>query len=140
MTYKDHQLAHSALDVQDIGALNANNAALESKRWQQNVRAVVLDDLAHLVQALEDDGVNLGVSDHDRLHEDLGGHDKIVQTLLCAQDGLGALTRDVDEVVGPPRCTLGRVTEQPGERRWEVDGGARGRLNHLDVLAATAAD
>ena len=52
-TYQLHQLAHSALDVQDVCALNADEAALEAERGQQNVRAVSLDDLTDLIEALE---------------------------------------------------------------------------------------
>ena len=123
--------------MENVSALHAHDASLDAEWWHQDVRAVVLDDLAHLVEALEQDGVQLSVSDHNGLHEDLCLHDQVVQTLLGAQNAFRVLTGDVDQVV---RSALGpgrRVAEQAGERRREVDGRAGGRLDDLDVLAAT---
>lgn len=126
--------------MENIGALDAHDTTLQSQGRQKNVGAVVLDDLAHLVKTLEQDRIQLGVRHHHRLHEDFGGHDQVMQALLGTQDGLGALSRDVNQVI---RAALGlgrRVAEQAREGRGEVDGRARGRLNQLDILAPSAAD
>lgn len=138
--YKDHQFAHSALDVQDICALNSDHAALNSERWQQDVGAIIVDDLTDLIQSFKQDGVELGVCDHDGFHEHLGRHDKIVETLLRTQNAFRGFTRDVDKIIGSPLSAGRRVAKQTRKWRWEVDGGPGGRLDHLDVLAPTAAD
>lgn len=82
--------------MQDVGALNSDNASLNAERREQDVRAVVLDDLAHFVEAFEQNGIKLGVCDHDRLDKHFGGHYKIVQTLLSTENTLRVLSRDVD--------------------------------------------
>jgi hypothetical protein len=87
-TYECHQLAHSALDMQDIGALDSDNTTLDAQRGQQNVGAVVFDDLANFVKALEQNGIKLGISHHDGLHKDFGRHDEIMQALLGTKDAL----------------------------------------------------
>src|SRR5690348_3910179 len=99
--------------MQNVGALDADNASLNAKRGQQDIGAVVLDYFAHLVQSLEQDGVKLGVGYHDGLDEDLGGHDKIMQTGLGTKNRLGVLSSDVDEVIGPSLGTWRRVSEEP---------------------------
>jgi len=138
--YKNHQFTHSALDVQDIGALDSDHASLDAEWRQQDVRAIVLDDLAHFVETLKQDRIQLSVSHHDRLHEDFGGHDKIVQALLRTNDGLGGFTCNIDQIIWPALSTRGRVAEQARKGRREVDGGSSGRLDHLDVLASAPTD
>jgi hypothetical protein len=84
--YKNHQFAHGALNMQDICALDSDHTPLDTEWRQQDVGAIVLDDLSHLVKAFEENGIELGVSHHDRLHKDLCRHDEIMQALLGTQN------------------------------------------------------
>lgn len=77
-THECHQFAHGTLNMQDISALNTDNTALDTERWEQNVGAVILDDLAHFVETLQQNGIELGVSHHHWLHKHLCGHDKVM--------------------------------------------------------------
>lgn len=126
--------------MQDIGALDANNTSLDTEWREQDIRAIVLNDLAHFVKALKQNGIKLGVSYHHWLHKHLGGHDKIMQSLLRTQDTLRVFTCDVYQIVWSSLCARGCVSKQSRERRREVDGGSCSRLDDLDVLASAAAD
>jgi hypothetical protein len=70
--------------MKNIGTLDSDHTSLDTERRQQDIGAIVLDDLAHLVKTLEQNSIELGVSHHDGLHKDLCRHDKIVQALLGA--------------------------------------------------------
>lgn len=82
LSYESHQLAHGALDMENIGTLDADHTALHAKGRQKDIGTVVLNDLAHLVKTLKNYGIELGVGDHDGLHKDLCRHDQVMQTLL----------------------------------------------------------
>ena len=139
-SYENHQFANGALDMQDISALDSNHTSLYPKWWQQDVRAIVLNNLAHLVQSFEQNCIKLSISNHHWLHKDLGGHDKIMQALFGTNDALGSFSRNIHQVIWSSLSTRGRIPKESGEWWWEVNSSVGGRFDHLDVLAATAAN
>jgi hypothetical protein len=124
--------------MQDIRALYTNNTALESKRGEQDVRTIVLNDLAHFVKSLEQYSVQLGIRHHDRLDKNLGRHNQVMKPLLCAQDAFRALSRNINQVFGSTCSTWRRIAKYAGEGWWEVDGCPSSRLNQLDVLTSAS--
>ena len=134
-----HDLTDSPLDVQNIRCLYAEHAACVSKRRKKHIGAVRLDDLANLVQTLQQDVVDLAGSDVHILDKRLGCHDQVVKSLLCLQDVIHCVSRDDDLVSSTQR---NRARRRVAKHRWEhgreVDRSAGGGLDHLDVAAVTA--
>lgn len=139
-SYESHELTHGALDMKNIGSLNTDNATLHAQRRQEDVGAIVLDDLAHFVKAFENDGIKLCVCHHDGLHKYLGRHDQIMKALLGPKNAFRVLTSDVDQIIRTSLRAGGSITEKAGEGRGKVNRGPGGRLDQLDVLASPSAD
>lgn len=139
-TYQSHDLAYGALDMQSFAALDPDHVALACKRREQDVGAVCLENLADLVEAREENAVNLGRRDSDILHVQSNARNGLMELLLSQFNGLRAFSRDEDirwvSAAGSRRA----VTVHLRERRWEVDGGAGGRLDELYVLPVAAAN
>lgn len=53
-----------------------------SKVRQQNVRSILFDNLANLVQTLQEDVIDFASRDGNVLDERLGRQDQVMQTLL----------------------------------------------------------
>jgi hypothetical protein len=138
-TYKGHDLADGALDMETFVALDANKSLAGSNRREQHIAAIGLKNLANLVQAVEEDAVNLGGGDGDVLHVDPGAGDGVVNLLLGHGDGLFALAGDEDVGGIAALGVGGAVAVHLREGRGEVDGGAGGGLDELDVLALASA-
>jgi len=93
-----HDFTNSPLNVQNIRCLYAENTAGVAERRQKHVGAVGLNDLANLVQTLQQDVVDLAGSDVHILYKCLGCHDQIMESLLCLQDVIHCVSRDDDLV------------------------------------------
>ena len=63
---------------------------------KQDIRPVLLDDFANLVQALKEDVVNFAGRDCHILDKGLGGQNEIVKTLLCLENVVLTFSGDND--------------------------------------------
>lgn len=107
---------------------------------EQDVGTILLDNLANLVQAFQQDVINFAGSNCDVLDKGLGCQNQIMQALFCLQNVILALSRDDDFVSCSCKRACWAVAEYGGEKRWKVDGGARAGLNELDVSSVSTAD
>lgn len=122
-TYQSHDLPHSALYVQDFGALHSNQATLASQLWKENVRAIHLHDLADLVEAVEQDAVDLVRRDHNILNIAFRIQDQLMEFLFRLIDVVLAVSRYVYLVLSSPVRSWWGITINAGERWREVNGG-----------------
>lgn len=126
--------------MQVFGSLDANRALFRSKRWKLNIRSIGLDNLPHLVQASQEDRVDLFRRHRHVLHVESNAVQQITQ-LELGQLNLTRLVASDENLVGVPRLSIARtVPEVCREGRRKVDGGSGGRLDQLDILSITAAD
>lgn len=84
--------------MQNLSTLNPDKAALAAQLWEKNVGAIHLHHLADLVQAIEQDVVDLVRVDNDILDIDFHPQDQFPQLLLRTSNLLRCVSRDVDFV------------------------------------------
>lgn len=126
--------------MQDLSALDTDEASLASQLREEDIRSIHLHHFANLVEAVKQDLVDLARGDHNVFDVDLDAHDQFSQLLLGSCNVLLALARDVDFVFTPSVGSWRRVAEDAREWRREVDGGVGGGLDELDILASTTTD
>lgn len=140
ITYQRHQLPDGALDVQVLGRLNADRVLFQAKRRKLNEGAIRLNNLANLIQPSEQDSVDLFRWHGHILYVEADATQQIPQLQLRKLD-LTRLIASDEDFAGVPRLSIARtVSEVRRERRWEVDGSPRSRLDQLDVLAVATTD
>jgi len=111
-----------------------------TERGQQNVRAVLLNDLLDLVQPLKQDIVDLTCSDRNVLDKGLCRHDQLMQPLFGLKNIVLALTRNDDLVSCSWEGANRSVAEDGREEWWKIDCSIRSRLDELDVASMSSAD
>lgn len=60
-----HYFPHCTLDIENVGALNADNSILATHLREQNIGTVHLHDLANLVEPAKQNIVDFGIRDGD---------------------------------------------------------------------------
>jgi len=94
VAYQGHELPHGSLNRKALAALNSNHGALTRQRGEHDVSSVGLENLSNLVEAGEQDAVNLGSRNRDILDVEPDSRDGLVQLLLGQLDGLRGIAGD----------------------------------------------
>lgn len=139
-TYQSHDLPHSALHVEDFGALHPDQATLASQLWKENVGAIHLHDLADLIQAVEQNTINLMRRDHNILDVTFRVQDQLMELLFGLVDVVLAVSSDVYLVLSSPVRSRWGITINAGKRWREVNGGVGYRLDQPDILSSPTTD
>jgi hypothetical protein len=140
LTHQSHYLPHSALNVQNLGALNTDKAPLAAELREENIGTVHLHHLPDLVETIKQNVVNLVGIDDDILDVDLDSHHQLPQLLFGTSNLFLGITRDVHLIFAAAMRTWRSVAENPWEGWGKVDCRAGGRFDELDVLARPTAD
>lgn len=139
-TYQCHDFPHCPLNIEDIGALNADHSILAAHLREENIRTIHLHDLADLVEPSKQNIVDFGVSDGNIFAECFCRVDKIGQPHFCISDLIFTPASDDDFILWPSDGVLRAVSVYSRERGWEVDCRVCRRLDIRDVFACPAAD
>lgn len=136
-TYQGHDLPNSPLHMKDFGALDADQTTLAAQLREKNVGTIHLHHLANLVQSVKQDVVNLAGVDHHILDVNFDSHHQLSEFLLRAGNLFGRLARNVNLIFASTVRTGRGISEDSRERWGEIDGGAGGSFDELDVLPST---
>lgn len=126
--------------MQNLRPLDANQTPLASKLREQNVRTVRFHHLADLVQAVQEDVVNLVRVDNDILDVDLHAHDQFTQLLLSPGDLFLTFAGDVDLIFAPTVCSWRGIAENTREGWRKVYSSVCSRFDELYILTSPTAD
>jgi len=126
--------------MQDLGPLNAYQAALAPQLREEYIRAISLHDLADFVQPIEEYSVDLAGRHNYILHVAFRVHDQFMELFLRLVDILLAVPSDVDLILSSSVSTRWRVSIHTGKRWWEVNGGVGNGLDKSDILARSTAN
>ena len=140
MTYESHNITDSPLDMKTLNTLNPHQVALGTKLWEQNESAVRLHDFPDLIQAAQQDTVDLGRRNHAVLHEQSRSLDQFMDLLLGRRDILWRLSSDEYFLRIPALGTGMTVSIDLRKRRREINSRICRRFNVLDVLPRAATD
>lgn len=126
--------------MQNLGPLNAYQAALAPELREEYIRAVSLHDLADFVQPIKEYGVNLAGRHNYILYVAFRIHDQLMKLLLCLVDILLRVPSDVDLIFSSSMSARWGVSIDTGKWWWEVNGCIGNGLNKSDVLPCSTAD
>jgi hypothetical protein len=138
-THKSHNLSHSPFHIKNIGSLDSNDTVLATKLRKDDIRAIHLHDLSHLVKTSEQDIVQLGLGDGNIFGKSLDPNNEIPKPQLSIRDLIGELAGYDDFVFWSTSRTWWAVSINLRERRWEVYRRVRRGLDAGDVLTRAAA-
>lgn len=139
-THQSHYFPHSALNVQNLGALDTHQAPLAAELREENIGAVHFHHLPDLVEAVKQNVVNLVGIDDDILDVDLDSHHQLSQLLFGTGNLFLGITRNVHLIFTAAMGAWRGVAENSREGWGEVNCRASSRFDELDVLARPTAD